>query len=47
MIKEAVEKNVYHASLKPEKSDVFIITVPTPYIKENEKVGFKLCDNRL
>ncbi|MBX7076079.1 MAG: nucleotide sugar dehydrogenase [Methanobacteriaceae archaeon] len=35
MIKEAVEKNVYHASLKPEKSDVFIITVPTPYIKEN------------
>lgn len=35
IIKKAVEKNVYHASMNPEKSDVFIITVPTPYIKEN------------
>jgi UDP-N-acetyl-D-mannosaminuronic acid dehydrogenase len=35
IIKEAVKNDSYHASLEPEKSDVFIITVPTPYIKEN------------
>ena len=31
----AIEKGLYRASLEPEKSDVFIITVPTPYIEEN------------
>ena len=31
----AIEKGLYRAALEPEKSDVFIITVPTPYIKEN------------
>ncbi|WP_299524512.1 nucleotide sugar dehydrogenase [uncultured Methanobrevibacter sp.] len=35
IIKEAVEKGVYHASTTPTKADAFIITVPTPYIAEN------------
>lgn len=35
IIKEAVAKNHYNASLNPEEADAFIITVPTPYIKEN------------
>ena len=35
IIKKAVEKNVYTASLTPQKADAFIITVPTPYIAEN------------
>lgn len=35
IIKKAVEKKVYKASLTPEKADAFIITVPTPYIVEN------------
>ena len=35
IIKNAVEENVYKASLTPEKADAFIITVPTPYIVEN------------
>ena len=35
IIKKAVEKNVYTASLTPQKADAFIITVPTPYIVEN------------
>ena len=34
-IQSAVEKGHYHASLSPEEADAFIITVPTPYIKEN------------
>ncbi|WP_409200113.1 nucleotide sugar dehydrogenase [Methanobrevibacter sp. DSM 116169] len=34
IIKKALKKNLYHPSLKPEKADVFIITVPTPYIPE-------------
>ena len=35
IIKNAVEKKVYSASLTPQKADAFIITVPTPYIVEN------------
>lgn len=35
IIKKAVNNGKYHASLKPEKADAFIITVPTPYIIEN------------
>ena len=35
IIKKAVEKKEYTASLTPEKADAFIITVPTPYIEEN------------
>ena len=35
IIKKAVEKKVYKASLTPENADAFIITVPTPYIVEN------------
>ncbi|MBR6023792.1 MAG: nucleotide sugar dehydrogenase [Methanobrevibacter sp.] len=35
IIKQALKNNVYKASLKPEKSDAFIITVPTPYVAEN------------
>ncbi|WP_407378839.1 nucleotide sugar dehydrogenase, partial [Methanobrevibacter sp.] len=35
IIKKALELNVYKASMKPEKADAFIITVPTPYIVEN------------
>ena len=35
IIKKAVENNTYKASLKPQKADAFIITVPTPYIVEN------------
>ena len=35
IIKNAVNNNVYKASLTPEKADAFIITVPTPYIVEN------------
>ena len=35
IIKIAVEKNIYTASLTPQKADAFIITVPTPYIVEN------------
>ena len=34
-IRNAVEKGHYHASLKPEEADTFIITVPTPYVKED------------
>ena len=34
-IRNAVEKGHYRASLKPEKADTFIITVPTPYVKED------------
>ena len=34
-IKNAVEQGHYHASLKPEAADTFIITVPTPYVKED------------
>ena len=34
-IKNAVEEGHYHASLKPEEADTFIITVPTPYVKED------------
>ena len=30
----AIEKGLYRAALEPEKSDVFIITVPTPYIEK-------------
>ena len=35
IIKNAVEKKTYVASLTPQKADAFIITVPTPYIMEN------------
>lgn len=35
LLTNAKKKGLYHASLEPEKSDVFIITVPTPYIEEN------------
>ena len=35
IIKQALKNKVYKASLKPEKADAFIITVPTPYIVEN------------
>ncbi len=35
IIKNAIEKKRYKASLIPEKADAFIITVPTPYIAEN------------
>ena len=35
IIKKAIEKKVYTASLTPQKADAFIITVPTPYIAEN------------
>jgi UDP-N-acetyl-D-mannosaminuronic acid dehydrogenase len=35
IIKKAIKKGLYHASLSPEKADAFMITVPTPYIKEN------------
>ena len=35
IIKKSVKKNIYKASLTPEKADTFIITVPTPYITEN------------
>ena len=35
IIKQALKNKVYKASLMPEKSDAFIITVPTPYIAEN------------
>ena len=34
-IKNAVEKGHYHASLKPEEANTFIITVPTPYVKDD------------
>ena len=34
-IKNAVEEGHYRASLKPEEADTFIITVPTPYVKED------------
>lgn len=34
-IKNAVDEGRYHASLKPEEADAFIVTVPTPYIKED------------
>jgi len=35
IIKKALDKKVYTASLTPQKADAFIITVPTPYIAEN------------
>ncbi len=35
IIRQSLKNNVYKASLKPEKADAFIITVPTPYIIEN------------
>lgn len=35
IIKKAVERKIYAASLTPQKADAFIITVPTPYIAEN------------
>ena len=35
IIKQALKNKVYKASLTPEKSDAFIITVPTPYISKN------------
>ena len=31
-----IENKNYHASLKPKPADVFIITVPTPYFKEDK-----------
>ena len=34
-IKNAVEEGHYHASETPEEADTFIITVPTPYVKED------------
>ena len=34
-IKNAVEEGHYRASLQPEEADTFIITVPTPYVKED------------
>ncbi len=34
-IKNAVEKGHYHASESPDEADTFIITVPTPYLKED------------
>lgn len=34
-LKYVITKKSYFASLTPEKSDIFIITVPTPYISEN------------
>lgn len=35
LIKNAVEKETYIASLTPQKANAFIITVPTPYVVEN------------
>lgn len=35
LIEKAVNEGRYRASLKPEASDAYIITVPTPYISEN------------
>ena len=35
IIEKAIEKEMYTASLTPQKADAFIITVPTPYIIEN------------
>lgn len=35
VISQAVEDGRYRASLTPEEADVFIVTVPTPYIAEN------------
>ena len=34
-INKAIKEGRYHASLDPKPADVFIITVPTPYIVEN------------
>lgn len=34
-INNAIVEGRYHASLSPEEADVFIITVPTPYLVEN------------
>ncbi|MCC7553817.1 MAG: nucleotide sugar dehydrogenase [Methanobacteriaceae archaeon] len=34
IISKALKNGLYHPSLKPDKADVFIITVPTPYIPE-------------
>ncbi len=34
-INNAIVEGRYHASLSPEDADVFIITVPTPYLVEN------------
>ena len=34
-IENAVKEGHYHASLKPEEADTYIITVPTPYVKED------------
>ena len=35
IIENALENDLYKASLNPEKADAFIITVPTPYITDN------------
>ncbi len=35
IINKAAKSGSYHASLKPEEADVFIITVPTPFIAED------------
>ena len=34
-IENAVSKGHYHASKSPEEAETFIITVPTPYVKED------------
>lgn len=40
LVKECVEKGSFRASLKPEKADAYIISVPTP----NKEDGFLSCD---
>lgn len=35
IIDESLKKGLYHSSLNPEKADVYIISVPTPYVPEN------------
>ena len=35
IINKAAKSGSYHASLKPEEADVFIITVPTPFIADD------------
>ena len=44
-IKKAINNNLYTASLTPEKSDAFIITVPTPYIAENYSCDLSYVKN--
>ena len=47
LLKNAVKKKILIAKTSSEKSDVFIITVPTPILKKNKEPNLKYVFNAI